>query len=157
MIGDGATGAMNPNPTATTASQPSKPVRSGVVAAKLGACCYILWGLWHLMVVWSGYQSAVQMPAGPIPLRLQQNAFHILFFVAAAIGIGAFFNWRNSRLGYWANLLSIGWTEVGLLLIFVLPGAFPWLPTGFIGPLLWVLAVVLTTYAYRAAPGPLVR
>lgn len=128
--------------------------RAGLAAAKAGAACYILWGVWHLRVAWNGYAATLGMPLDPVPLRLQQNAFHILFFALAAIGIGMMLNWRNSRLGYWANLVVIGWTELGLLLIFVQRGAFPWLPTGFIGPLLWVAAVALTTYAYRAAPGP---
>lgn len=121
---------------------------AGLIAARAGAAAYILWGLWHLRIVWDGYQSALDMPSGPVSLRLQQNAFHILFFVLVAIGVGATLNWRNSRLGYWTNLLAIGWTEVGLLLIFVLPGMFPWMPTGFIGPLLWVAAVGLTTIGY---------
>lgn len=128
--------------------------RAGLAAAKAGAICYVLWGFWHLQVAWRMYASTLGMPPDPVLLRLQQNAFHILFFVLAAIGIGAVLNWRNSRLGYWANLITIGWTEIGLLLIFMLPGAFPWLPTGFVGPLLWVAAVALTTYAYHAAPGP---
>lgn len=127
---------------------------SGLAAAKAGATCYIIWGLWHLQVVWSGYRASLAMPPGPVAFRLQQNAFHILFFILVAIGIGALLNWRNSRVGYWTNLIVIGWTELGLLLIFILPGAFPWLPTGFVGPLLWTAAVALTSYAYRAAPGP---
>lgn len=126
----------------------------GPIAAKAGAICYVLWGLWHLQVVWDMYASTLAMPTGPVPLRLQQNALHILFFALAAIGIGGALNWRNSRLGYWANLLTIGWTEIVLLFVFILPGAFPWLPIGFVGPLLWVAAVASTTYAYRAAPGP---
>lgn len=123
-------------------------------AAKAGAICYVLWGLWHLPVAWQMYASTLSMPAGAVPLRLQQNAFHILFFCLAAIFIGAMLNWRNSRIGYWMNLITIGWTEVGLFLIFMLPGLFPWLPTGFIGPVLWLTAVALTTYAYRAASEP---
>ncbi|EDX83002.1 hypothetical protein S7335_383 [Synechococcus sp. PCC 7335] len=112
---------------------------------KVGAITYILWGLWHLRVVACLWQFGATLaePAG-VGVRLQQGAFHILFFAVCAIAVG-FLNWRNSRIGYWINLFAITWTEIGLFLLFILPGTFPWLPTGWVGPALWVVAVVFTT------------
>jgi hypothetical protein len=58
------------------------------------------------------------------------------------LAIAILLNWRNSYIGYWANLIMIGSTELGLLVFFILPSYFPWLPTGFVGPLFWILAVL---------------
>ncbi len=120
---------------------------------RLGAIAYILWGLWHFQVVaglWN-LGGGLAEPAG-IGLRLQQGAFHILFFALCASLVGAWLNWRNSRAGYWINLLTIGWTEVGLFWLFMLPGSFPCLPSGWVGPFLWVLAVIATTLGLRWRP-----
>ncbi|MEO1401509.1 MAG: hypothetical protein AAFV72_09730 [Cyanobacteria bacterium J06635_1] len=113
---------------------------------KLGAIAYVLWGIWHLQVVTSlwGLGSTLIEPAD-LGVRIQQGAFHILFFVLCSILVGAWLNWRNSRIGYWINLITIGWTEIGLFWLFMVPGIFPWLPKGWIGPALWVIAVALTT------------
>lgn len=119
---------------------------------KLGAVFYGLWGLWHIRVVARMFEFASTEMEGVLQARIYQGAFHILWFAVGAIALAILFNWRNSRLGYWANLLMIGWTEVGLLLFFILPGYFPWLPTGFVGPLLWILAVLFTTLGYCFNP-----
>lgn len=119
---------------------------------KIGAVLYGLWGFWHFQVVARTFDAATQMEQGVLQARIHQGAFHILWFAVGAIAIAILFNWRNSRIGYWANLIMIGWTEVGLLRFFILPGYFPWLPTGFIGPLLWVLAVLFSTLGYCLNP-----
>ncbi|MGF1476290.1 MAG: hypothetical protein ACFB6S_12070 [Geminicoccaceae bacterium] len=115
--------------------------------ARIGAVAYIAWGLWHIQVVVRLWSAGASFEPEAIGLRLQQGAFHILFFVAVSIIIGAWLNWRNSRTGYWINLVTVGWTEIGLFYLFMLPGLFPWLPTGWIGPALWLVAVVTTTVA----------
>ncbi|MEL7223951.1 MAG: hypothetical protein AAF810_14035 [Cyanobacteria bacterium P01_D01_bin.36] len=120
---------------------------------KIGAVFYGLWGFWHFRIVAKIFEfAATQMETGVLQARIYQGAFHILWFAVGAIAIAILFNWRNSRLGYWANLLMIGWTEVGLFLFFMLPGYFPWLPDGFVGPLVWLLAVVFSTLGYCLNP-----
>ena len=116
---------------------------------KIGAVCYGLWGFWHFNVVAKMFEfAATQMDVGLLQARIYQGAFHILWFAIGSIAIAILFNWRNSRIGYWSNLLMISWTEIGLFLFFMRPGYFPWLPTGFVGPLLWLLAVIFTTLGY---------
>lgn len=120
---------------------------------KAGAILYGLWGFWHFRVVALMFEfAATQMDVGLLQARIYQGAFHILWFAVGSIAIAILFNWCNSRIGYWANLAMISWTEVGLLLFFVLPGYFPWLPTGFVGPLLWIFAVLFTTLGYCLNP-----
>ena len=119
---------------------------------KIGAVLYGLWGFWHFRVVARMFDAATQMETNILQARIYQGAFHILWFAVGAIAIAILFNWRNSLIGYWANLIMIGWTEVGLLVFFILPGYFPWLPTGFVGPLLWILAVLFSTLGYCLNP-----
>lgn len=120
---------------------------------KIGAVFYGLWGFWHFRVVARMFQfAATQMDQDVLQARIYQGAFHILWFAVGAVAIAVLFNWRNSRIGYWLNLLMIGWTEIGLFLFFIVPGYFPWLPTGFVGPLLWIFAVVFTTLGYCLNP-----
>ena len=131
----------------------SKPQTNGIPYYKIGAICYGLWGFWHFQIVIKIFEFAsTQMEADILQARIYQGAFHILWFAVSAIAVAVLFNWRNSRLGYWANLIAIGWTELGLLLFFVLPGYFPWLPTGFVGPLLWIFAVLFSTLGYCLNP-----
>lgn len=116
---------------------------------KLGAALYAAWGLWHLQVVSGLWRYGANFDDPAAGVRLQQGAWHILWFVIGGIAVAALYNWRNSRFGYWANLAMIGWTEVGLLYLFILPGLFPWFPTGWVGPTLFGLAVAASTIALR--------
>ncbi|MEO1127608.1 MAG: hypothetical protein AAFW84_03910 [Cyanobacteria bacterium J06635_15] len=134
-------------------AQSEKLKANRVPLHKVGAVFYGLWGFWHFRVVMRMFEFAsTQMEVNVLQARIYQGAFHILWFAVGAIAIAILFNWRNSRLGYWANLIMIGWTEVGLFLFFIMPGYFPWLPTGFIGPLLWIVAVVCSTLGYCLCP-----
>ena len=137
----------------TQTIKPEFKKTTGIPYHKIGAVFYGLWGLWHIQVVTKmfGFASS-QMETGILQARIYQGAFHILWFAIAAIAIAILFNWRNSTIGYWTNLITIGWTEVGLLLFFILPGYFPWLPTGFVGPLLWIFAVLFSTLGYFLNP-----
>ncbi|MEM9265425.1 MAG: hypothetical protein AAGA46_07870 [Cyanobacteria bacterium P01_F01_bin.13] len=110
-------------------------------------------GFLHFRVVTLMFEFATnQMDQGVLQARIYQGAFHILWFAVGAVAIAILFNWCNSRIGYWFNLFMIGWTEVGLFLFFILPGYFPWLPTGFVGPLLWISAVIFSTLGYCLKP-----
>lgn len=133
--------------------KPEKVKTNSITYYKIGAILYGLWGFWHFHIVLKMFEFASsQMETGILQARIYQGAFHILWFAVATIIIAVLFNWHNSRLGYWANLIMIGWTEVGLLLFFILPGFFPWLPTGFVGPLLWISAVLFSTLGYCVNP-----
>ncbi len=124
----------------------------GLPFHKIGAVFYGLWGFWHFRVVAQMFEFAsTQIEPGVLQARIYQGAFHILWFAVGAIAIAVLFNWRNSQLGYWANLIMISWTEVGLLWFFVLPGYFPWWP-GVVGPVLWILAILFTTLGLSLRP-----
>lgn len=123
---------------------------TGAYSYRLGAIFYVLWGVWHLQVVYNLYNSATSLQE-PTRARLSQGAFHILAFVLCAIFVGIFLNWKNSRTGYWINLLAIAWTEIGLF--FIIFPSLPTLPPSiFVGPVLWIIAVALSTIGYLTQP-----
>ncbi len=78
--------------------------------------------------------------------RLFQSAWNLLFFAAFAIVIAVFFNWRNTRGGYWLNLVVVSVTDIGFIAFVLVPGYLPVWP-GMLGPLFWVAAAAVTTFA----------
>ncbi len=112
--------------------------------AKLGAVCYVLWGLIHINAARLVYMLGQSVDPGMVQARLVQNAWHLLFFAIASIVIAIAYNWKNDRMGYWLNLIMLTVVDIGFVVLVLVPGYLPWVPAG-IGPGLWVLAVVFTT------------
>ncbi|WP_146606033.1 hypothetical protein [Mesorhizobium kowhaii] len=114
-------------------------------AARIGAVFYILWGIFHLMAAQAVNGLAGQAD-GMIRARLQQDAFYLLAFALAAIVIAVLLNWRNDRRGYWLNAVLLAVADIPFVIFVLMPGLIPPWP-GLAGPLLWVIAFVLTTIA----------
>lgn len=131
-------------------------------AHRIGAVFYVLWGLLHVLAGWGMIAAdaeqqldnlstaplpAEAVPQGLAPIVQAGLAFHgynLLWFGLFAIGVAVAFNWRNSRAGYWANLVVVGADDLGLLLFLILPGHLSFAEAG-LGPILFVLAAVFTT------------
>jgi len=64
--------------------------------------------------------------------------------------VGIFLNWKNSRLGYWLNLIVVSAGDIGFVVFVLVPGYIPFMP-GAIGPILWVLAVIFSTVGLVSA------
>jgi len=69
-------------------------------AHKIGAVMYFIWGLLHLKAAYSVYQLGTS-------LEVFQDAWNLLFFALVGIIVAVIFNWNNSRLGYWINLITV--------------------------------------------------
>jgi hypothetical protein len=118
------------------------------VYARLGALCYAAWGIFHVYVAWQIYVLAMTLTAGAQG-RMLQLAAYMLSIASFAIVIGLWRNWRNDTIGYWLNLVVIGWADTIWVLVVVLPGYVP-LARGLIPPAIFVAGAILTTLAYRA-------
>src|SRR5580700_8212417 len=100
-------------------------------AYRIGAVCYVIWGIFHAYiggfllyrVATAGTHGALAtignaLPPGRIltqndPLVngvLQHYAWNLLWFGVYAIVLAVFMNWRNSRTGYWFNLVVVSLT-----------------------------------------------
>jgi hypothetical protein len=119
------------------------------LAAKIGAACYAVWGILHLLAAGAVYQLS-ESASGMAQGRLQQDAFYLVFFAVAGVAIAVTLNWRNDRLGYWMNAILIAVADIPFVLFILLPGLMPWWP-GALGPLLWIAGLVFTTLG-RLAP-----
>ena len=126
-------------------------------AHKLGAVFYVLWGILHML---SGtnflYQlstvgvtglfavpdSPQSFPEAAIAL-LTQHSWNLVIAGFFALAVGIWLNWRNSRIGYWLNLYLVGAFDVAFIFTRVLPGHTD--ASGWLGPILAVLAIVFTS------------
>ncbi|WP_028110153.1 hypothetical protein [Ferrimonas futtsuensis] len=118
------------------------------VWAKLGAITYVLWGVLHLEAARRVFLLGQTLDAGMVQGRIYQDAWNLLFFAVFGIVVALYLNWKNSRLGYWLNLIVVSAIDVGFIAFVLLPGYLPMIP-GALGPLLWVLAVFFSTVAIR--------
>ena len=112
--------------------------------AKLGAVTYVLWGLLHIQAARLVYMLGQSLEPGMVQGRIYQGAWNLLFFALFGIVVAILLNWKNSRLGYWLNLVVISAADIGFIVTILMPGYVPLFPGG-IGPLLWVLALVFST------------
>jgi len=115
--------------------------------ARLGAACYVAWGVFHVYVAWQIYVLALPL-SGIAQGRMLQLAAYMLSIALFAIAMALWRVWRNDRLGYWLNLIVVGWADIVWVLVVVLPGYVP-LGRGLIPPAIFVAAAVLTTLAQR--------
>jgi hypothetical protein len=114
------------------------------VFAKLGAVTYVLWGLLHIQAARLVYMLGQSLEPGMVQGRIYQGAWNLLFFALFGIVVAILLNWKNSRLGYWLNLVVVSAADIGFIVAVLMPGYVPLVPGG-IGPLLWVLALAFST------------
>ncbi len=119
-------------------------------AHKIGAVMYFVWGLLHLKAAFSVYQLGTSLEAGMIQARIFQDAWNLLFFALVGITVAVIFNWHNSRLGYWINLITVSVTDIGFIAFVLVPGHLPIFP-GILGPVFWVLGAVFSTIGLFAS------
>lgn len=138
-------------------------------AHRIGAIFYVLWGLLHvaggvaiLAAARRGPREALAVLASETaPDRLPPVEGEILAGVlgyygyliaivgAAALAIAVTSNWRNGRIGYWANLGLVGAVDLGLLGLLLVPGIVPW-SDGLWGLSLFFLAALFSTVGRRS-------
>ncbi len=118
-------------------------------SAKIGAVMYFIWGLLHLKAAFSVYQLGSGLDAGMVQGRVFQDAWNLLFFALIGMIVAVRFNWRNSRLGYWINLITVSVTDIGFIAFVLIPGYIALFP-GILGPVFWVLGAVFSTLGLRA-------
>lgn len=128
---------------------PSILVRNTQWTARLGALCYVAWGLFHVKVANDIYLLG-SAQTGITQGRLYQLAAYLLCIAVFAIVVALVANWRNTQRGYWLNLCVIGWADGVWVLVVVLPGYVPLL-RGLLPPAIFLAGAVLTSIARGGA------
>jgi len=118
---------------------------------RAGAVCYVIWGLLHLEAARNVYALGSTLDQGMVQGRVYQDAWNLVYFAVFAIVVAAVFNWKNSRWGYWLNFVTVGVTDIGFIMVILVPGHLPLFP-GALGPALWVAGAALTTMGLRGRP-----
>jgi len=118
-----------------------------MVFARLGAVFYGLWGMLHIVAAYKVYALGQGIEQGMIQGRIYQDAWSLLFFAIASIVIAIAYNWRNSKSGYWSNLVLVSTADIGFIVTILVPGYLPLFPSA-LGPTLWLLALVFSTLAF---------
>ena len=114
------------------------------IFAKVGAVAYVMWGILHIQAARLVFLLGDSLDPGMVQGRIYQDAFSLLFFAIFGIAVAVWLNWRNSRLGYWLNLVVISAADIGFIVYVLLPGYVPLVPGG-LGPLFWVVAIIFST------------
>ena len=114
------------------------------IFAKLGSISYVLWGILHIEAARMVYALGQTLDPGMVQGRIFQDAWNLLFFAIFGIVVGVFLNWKNSRFGYWLNLIVVSAGDIGYIIFILIPGYVPIMP-GALGPILWVLAVIFSS------------
>ena len=118
------------------------------IPAKAGAIAYVAWGLVHIQAARMVYLLGDSLDSGMVQGRVYQDAFNLLFFALFGIVVAIWLNWKNSRSGYWLNLVVVSAADIGFIVYVLLPGHVPLVPGG-LGPLLWIAAVIFSTIGIR--------
>jgi hypothetical protein len=114
-----------------------------MVFARIGAVCYVLWGLVHYDAVYNVYHVALGVPPGMVQGRLFQDAFYLFAFATTGIVLAITMNWRNTRTGFWLTALILAVADVPFILFVLVPGYAPVWP-GVLGPALWIAGMIFT-------------
>ena len=120
-----------------------RAVNKGTVLARVGALCYVLWGLVHYKPAYGVFQLASTVPGSMVRGRLQQDAFYLVCLATIGIVVGIWLNWRNDRVGFWLNAVAISLGDIPFVLFVLLPGYMPLWP-GLLGPALWIAGLSFT-------------
>jgi len=101
-----------------------------------------------LRAAYDVYHLAAQLSEKSIVSgRIVQDAWNLGWIALFAIIVGIWLNWRNSPVGYWSNLVVVSLTDIGFILIILVPGYVALVP-GLLGPITWILAVIFSTMGF---------
>ena len=120
-----------------------------MILARTGSILYVLWGILHIVAAVKVYTLGQSIEPGTIQGRIFQDAWNLLFFALFGMAVAIKYNWFNSKLGYWLNLVVISAGDIGFIIFLLIPGYIPLVP-GALGPLMWLVALAFSTAAiYR--------
>jgi hypothetical protein len=119
--------------------------------AKIAAGLYVIWGLLHVQAAYDAFLLGTSVDQGIVQGKIFQDAWNLLFFALFSIMVASRYNWKNSRLGYWLNLIVVSVADVGFIIFVLIPGNVAFFP-GVLGPVFWVSAAISSSIAVKIEP-----
>ena len=116
--------------------------------ARIGAACYVIWGLLHLDAAYEQFTLATLVEPGLVRGKINQGAWDLLFFAAFAILVAATYKWNNSTRGYWLNLVVVSAADLGFIIFVLIPRNVALFP-GILGPVFWLAGLFFATLGIR--------
>ena len=86
-----------------------------MMLARIGAIFYFLWGVLHIVAALKVYTMGQSLETGMIQGRILQDAWNLLFFALFGMVVAIKYNWVNSKLGYWLNLVVVSAGDIGFI------------------------------------------
>lgn len=141
--------------------------------AKIGAVLYLLWGLLHIaggllmlsassvnmgsyLQVLMGQQSVLtnvstnsEAATSATMHVFAYHAFNLTWLGVLVSVIAVVSNWKNQASGFWFNLALVGLIDLGLIVFMVVPGVIPSSDPWWLGPVLYVVAVIISAIGLR--------
>ncbi|MGC1301998.1 MAG: hypothetical protein WA840_06460 [Caulobacteraceae bacterium] len=114
--------------------------------ARVGACFYVAWGIFHVKVARDIYLLGVTQK-GIAQGRTFQLAAYMLCIALTAVVVAVVGNAQNRRWAYWFNLGLMGWADGVWTLVVVFPGYVP-LFRGLVPPAIFLAGAIITSLAY---------
>ena len=122
-----------------------------MLAPKIAAGLYVVWGLIHVQAAYDAFLLGTAVNQGIVQGKIFQDAWNLLFFALFSIIVASRYNWRNSRLGYHLNLIVVSVADIGFIIFVLIPGNVPFFP-GVLGPIFWVSAAISSSIAVKTEP-----
>jgi hypothetical protein len=118
--------------------------------AKVGAVSYALWSILHIILGASRLaERATNGTLSEAAGRLAQGHWTLLYLGIFGLILSAF-NWRNNAAAYWVAAFVISAEDIGFLLFPVAYGGLGF-PASTVGPVLWIIGLIFTSWAYFGA------
>ena len=120
---------------------------SASVYSKLAAIFLGIWAVMHVGAAVSTWMTAGTVDDPLAASRIRQNAWH-LFGMAIFVGVLTPSIWRNTVSSAVIAAVTTTFTDIGFIVLLLLPGVVPMLP-GIFGPSVWVIALILIALAHN--------
>jgi len=119
--------------------------------AKIGAGLYVIWGLLHIDAAYEAFVQGLALSPGAVQGKIYQDAWNLLFFALFSIVVATRYNWKNSKTGYWLNIIVVSAADIGFLIFILIPGNVAFFP-GILGPAFWIAAAIFSSVAIKTEP-----
>lgn len=77
------------------------------------------------------------------------HAFNLTWLGILVSVVAVVSNWKNQASGFWFNLALVGLIDLGLILYMVVPGVIPSSDPWWLGPMLYVVAMIFSAMGLR--------